>query len=334
MARYGVSISELRSLLSTYELNLKRLQLSQLASADMVRVLMESAACKHTILHLEEEKILAMSLLGVSSKKKGELHRGSSLGEKETSDNKDKDPNDKNDEDITENELALLQDINAEARDLCEWIEAKPEIPESGPDVVLAFMHGPATAQSTAAWSLPHEGRENEKKENDREEKEENKDDVLVSGEGQGLQFSQQYRQRHHHESPVNEKPQVKDPSSSVSTDGHQATGEDRRLGPAKEIEGENRKERLSKKLTERRDDGWHRLIQEEKGETPITQEVKEPPTEGKEEEDNDDRERREGDSLVPIKKEAILTAIDEILKEDVGPPPEDVKVNKTYCHW
>ncbi|PHJ18130.1 peptidase m16 inactive domain-containing protein [Cystoisospora suis] len=326
MARYGVSISELRSLLSTYELNLKRLQLSQLASADMVRVLMESAACKHTILHLEEEKILAMSLLGVSSKKKGPLPRGSSFSEKETGGNNDKD-NEKNDEDISEDELALLQDINVEARDLCEWIEAKPEIPESGPDVVLAFMHGPATAQSTAAWSLPHEGRENEKEESEHGDQEESRDDILVSGEGQGVRLSQPYRHLHHHESSMNEKPQGKHDTASVLTEGHLATGEDRRVGPAKDVEGENRKGKSSRKLTEREDDGRHRLVQEEKGE-PVTQEMEETPIEGKreEEEENDDRERNEGDALVPIKKEAILTAIDEILKKDVEPPVEDVK--------
>ncbi|PFH32691.1 hypothetical protein BESB_013030 [Besnoitia besnoiti] len=152
MARYGLSVSELRSLLSTYNINLRRLRLSQLSSADMVRVVMETAACHHTLLHLEEEKRIAMQLLGLPG-----CDGAASPAAGEASGSP---PSPAGDASVgggdygagpSAREAELLQALNEEARDLCEWIEIRPDEAQSGPDVVLAFMHGPAASEPPSA---------------------------------------------------------------------------------------------------------------------------------------------------------------------------------------
>ncbi|CBZ50351.1 putative M16 family peptidase [Neospora caninum Liverpool] len=177
MAHYGLSVSELRSLLGTYSVNLRRLRLSQLSSADMLRVVMETAACQHTLLHLEEEKLIAMQLLGlhgcdptsslasdlsqqspsVSASPPSSLESSSrpdvasSSEVAATADERNPPPNDARseaeDDAPSPGEGALLREINEEAKDLCRWIEILPDDAHSGPDVVLAFMHGPAASE-------------------------------------------------------------------------------------------------------------------------------------------------------------------------------------------
>ncbi|KFG60039.1 peptidase M16 inactive domain-containing protein [Toxoplasma gondii RUB] len=184
MAHYGLSRSELRSLLSTYSVNLRRLRLSQLSSADMLRVVMETAACHHTLLHLEEEKQIAMDLLGLhcattnspivpsestesssapgsvspssspeaslsapagplalaSARDTDEEHSALEASEDAEAERADADA-------LAASEEELLREINKEANDLCRWIEIHPDDAQSGPDVVLAFMHGPAASE-------------------------------------------------------------------------------------------------------------------------------------------------------------------------------------------
>eukprot|EP00921_Rhytidocystis_pertsovi_P016052 GHVQ01025373.1.p1 GENE.GHVQ01025373.1~~GHVQ01025373.1.p1 ORF type:complete len:960 (+),score=158.95 GHVQ01025373.1:1846-4725(+) len=63
MGRYGLTESEFSSILQAYIADLHRLERDQLASSDLVKNVMDCLSCGHTLLHLDQEKQIALSLL-------------------------------------------------------------------------------------------------------------------------------------------------------------------------------------------------------------------------------------------------------------------------------
>ncbi|KAL8427666.1 hypothetical protein Efla_007085 [Eimeria flavescens] len=128
MATYGLSEHELSSLLDSYRVNLDRMHVRLLSSADMLRLLMEGSACEHSVVHLEDERSLALQLargeffdppiLGASMQTPGELEKA-----------KD------------HNVQRLLRFVNKEAHDLFSWLEARNAWNGGdGPDAICAFL--------------------------------------------------------------------------------------------------------------------------------------------------------------------------------------------------
>ncbi|KEP64326.1 UNVERIFIED_CONTAM: peptidase M16 inactive domain-containing protein [Hammondia hammondi] len=312
MAHYGLSTSELRSLLSTYSVNLRRLRLSQLSSADMLRVVMETAACQHTLLHLEEEKRIAMELLGLhcaatnspivssestdSSSAPGSVSRSLSpeaslsapAGPRASASARDTDEEHsalEASEDAegeradavspAASEEALLREINEEAKDLCRWIEIHPDDAQSGPDVVLAFMHGPAASERPRKKS-PQQGKED---------------------------------------------------GAAESLEGHEVT-EDRVPGPALP----SCSALVSRRLRPGPLDGTEREIKRHRPPGSGDESSADQGTDANKENAPDAVEQHDGDAtrgdtpIVPIKKEDIAAAITHAFQQEIGPPTADIQ--------
>ncbi|OEH76328.1 peptidase M16 domain-containing protein [Cyclospora cayetanensis] len=133
MAKHGLTMSELRSLLDSYRANLDRMHMQLLSSADMLRLLMESSACGHRIIHLEDERGLALKLAMGKLEESSSAKSASALA---ASDDAAANPEDMK---------RLLDLVNAEARCMLSWIDARNcrSNVKNGPDAICTFLVQP-----------------------------------------------------------------------------------------------------------------------------------------------------------------------------------------------
>ncbi|KAL8454301.1 hypothetical protein Emed_000410 [Eimeria media] len=130
MAEHGLSTHELGSLLDSYRINLDRMHLQLLSSADILRLLMDGSACGHSIVHLEDERSLALqfsegSLLSATDC--ASLTKPSRAPSGEKAQGKVK---------------RLLDLVNKEARELFSWLDARSvgDGLSAGPSAICAFL--------------------------------------------------------------------------------------------------------------------------------------------------------------------------------------------------
>lgn len=128
MATHGLSEAELASLVDSYKVNLDRMHMQLLSSADMLRLLMDSTACGHRVVHLEDERGLALQLA------RGELGSSSNAGDARGGGGTDALGSEKM--------RQLLTLVNEEARVMLKWMHGTIENDGkySGPDAVCAFL--------------------------------------------------------------------------------------------------------------------------------------------------------------------------------------------------
>ncbi|CDJ46906.1 M16 family peptidase, putative [Eimeria brunetti] len=145
MAEHGLSEAELASLIDSYKVNLDRMHMQLLSSGDMLRLLMDSTACGHRVMHLEDERGLARQLA------RGELGFLSRAGDAVARDGTE----------AAGSEMKqLLALVNEEARSMLKWMHGPINRKElhSGPDAICAFLvqsGGPASTGS----SFPAQGK-------------------------------------------------------------------------------------------------------------------------------------------------------------------------------
>lgn len=138
MAKHGLSMPELGSLLDSYRINLDRMHMQLLSSADMLRLLMDGAACRHSLVHLEDERVLAQQLA------KGEFLDRSKTAATETS---SEEPTAK-----SARMKRLLNLINEEASNMLSWLDARNVAGggNEGPDAICAFLVQSRDTRGTA----------------------------------------------------------------------------------------------------------------------------------------------------------------------------------------
>ncbi|KAL8276046.1 hypothetical protein Esti_000040 [Eimeria stiedai] len=130
MAEQGVSKHELESLLDSYRINLDRLHLQLLSSADILRRVMDGSACGHSIVHLEDERSLALQFF------EGELLSASDCASSMRHSRKP------SEEGAQPKVKHLLDLVNKEARELFSWLDARNVGGGSsaGPSAICAFL--------------------------------------------------------------------------------------------------------------------------------------------------------------------------------------------------
>ncbi|KAL8435441.1 hypothetical protein ACSSS7_002512 [Eimeria intestinalis] len=129
MAEHGLSKHELGSLLDSYRINLDRMHLQLLSSADILRLLMDGSACGHSIVHLEDERRLAL-----------QFSKGVLLPAECASLIK---PSRKASEEGAQPRLKRLLDlVNKEARELFSWLDVRGvgDGVSAGPSAICAFL--------------------------------------------------------------------------------------------------------------------------------------------------------------------------------------------------
>ncbi|CDI85286.1 hypothetical protein EPH_0053790 [Eimeria praecox] len=128
MAEHGLSEAELASLLDCYKVNLDRMHMQLLSSGDMLRLLMDSTACGHRVVHLEDERGLALQLA------RGELGALSNTSDAVGGDWIRAAGSDKM--------KRLLALVNEEARGMLKWMHEPmgKNGTYSGPDAICAFL--------------------------------------------------------------------------------------------------------------------------------------------------------------------------------------------------
>ncbi|CDJ32488.1 uncharacterized protein EMH_0075450 [Eimeria mitis] len=147
MAEHGVSETELGSLLDSYKVNLDRMHMQLLSSGDMLRLLMDSTACGHRVVHLEDERSLALQLA------RGELRSSPHAG--------DAAPGNQTDTTDSEKMKRLLALVNEEARSMLKWMNEPISANGmySGPDAICAFLVQSGEPRSTGNSCQPQRGR-------------------------------------------------------------------------------------------------------------------------------------------------------------------------------
>ncbi|KAL8455197.1 hypothetical protein Emag_001034 [Eimeria magna] len=147
MADHGLSKHELRSLLDSYRINLDRMHLELLSSADILRLLMDGSACGHSIVHLEDERRLALQF------SKGSLPSASGCASLVK-------PSIKPAEEKAQPKVKPLLDlVNKEAKELFSWLDARSvgDGVLGGPSAICAFLV--QSGKTIAAGSCPGEKR-------------------------------------------------------------------------------------------------------------------------------------------------------------------------------
>lgn len=134
LANYGLTMSELGSLLDSYCISLDRMHMQLLSSADMLRLVMDGSACGHSIVHLEDERGLALQFV------KGEIWDSPKGAVTKT-------PSDEAAEKAARMRK-LLSLVNAEARTMLAWLDGHDLSDEPGGrlDAICAFLVQPSGA--------------------------------------------------------------------------------------------------------------------------------------------------------------------------------------------
>lgn len=127
-------MSELGTLLDSYCISLDRMHIQLLSSADMLRLLMDSSACGHSIVHLEEERGLALQFV------KGNIWDSSKKAVTK--------PPSVEAVGKAAKMRKLLDLVNAEARAMLAWLGAHGlnDEPKERPDAICAFLVQPSGA--------------------------------------------------------------------------------------------------------------------------------------------------------------------------------------------
>lgn len=152
MAEHGLGEAELASLLDSYKVNLDRMHMQLLSSGDMIRLLMDSTACGHRVVHLEDERGLALQL---TSGKFGSPNKLASPQAEDAA------TGDRTIAAGSENLKRLLALVNEEARTMLKWMLTPVEKDRvySGPDAICAFLVQSGGPQITGDSCLPQRRR-------------------------------------------------------------------------------------------------------------------------------------------------------------------------------